>query len=192
MKISVDNLDFYPLTPQRWDDFAELFGTSSVCRACWCMFWRESRQEFSVNCRNKGEGNRQAMRALVDTGVVPGILGYRENIPLVWCSIAPREDYASLERSRNLKRLDGQPVWSIVCFYIAKSARNSGLMTTAIHAAVEHARSNGAHIVEAYPNDIHSRRSPGDLYMGNLSAFLNAGFVELEMRGAHKLVRMVL
>jgi GNAT superfamily N-acetyltransferase len=192
MKITMDGLDFYPLTPQRWDDFLELFNTSSVCRDCCCMFWRETRQEFGVNCRNKGEGNRQAMHALVDSGVVPGILGYRENAPLVWCSIAPREDYASLERSRTLKRLDGQPVWSIVCFYIARSARNAGLMTAAIRAAVEYARQNGAHIVEAYPKDVHTRRSSGDLYMGNLSAFLNAGFVELETRGTHKFVRLSL
>ena len=65
-------------------------------------------------------------------------------------------------------------------------------MTAAIHAAVEYARHNDARIVEAYPSDIHSHRSPGDLYMGNLSAFLNAGFVELETRGAHKLVRLAI
>ena len=156
------------------------------------MFWRETRQEFSLKCVNKGAGNREALQALVDSGVVPGILGYRGNSPLVWCSVAPREDFASLERSRTLKRLDEQPVWSIVCFYIAKSARDAGLMSTAIRAAVEYARQNGALILEAYPSDVHSHRSPGDLYMGNLSAFVKAGFSELETRGAHKIVRLEL
>ncbi len=192
MKISMDGLDFYPLTPHRWDDLAALFTPSAACGGCWCMYWRETRTEFNLKCRNKGEGNREALHALVDSGVVPGILGYRGSEPLVWCSIAPREDFASLERSRNLKRLDDRPVWSIVCFYIAKSARRTGLMTAAIHAAVEYARRNDARIVEAYPSEIHSRRSPGELYMGNLSAFLKAGFTELETRGAHKLVRLAI
>ena len=116
MTISMDDMDFFPLTPQRWDDLAALFGPSGAYGGCWCMFWRETRQEFSLNCRNKGEGNREALHALVDSGVVPGILGYRGGVPLVWCSIAPREDFPALERSRNLKRLDDQPVWSIVCF----------------------------------------------------------------------------
>lgn len=192
MTISVDDLDFYPLSPQRWDDFVELFSSDKVTGECWCMFWRETRQEFRLNCRNKGESNRQAMHTLVTSGVVPGILGYRGSTPLVWCSVAPREDFASLERSRNLKRLDEQPVWSIVCFYIAKSARNAGLMAVAIRAAVEYAHQNGARIVEAYPNNVHNHRSPGDLYMGNLSAFREAGFTELETRGAHKIVRLAI
>jgi RimJ/RimL family protein N-acetyltransferase len=192
MTISMDNLNFHPLTPQRWDDFVTLFGPNGAYGGCWCMFWRETRQEFSLNCRNQGADNREALHTLVNSGVVPGILGYRQDTPLVWCSVAPREDYVSLERSRNLKRLDAQPVWSIVCFYIAKSARNSGLMTVAIRAAVAYAGQNGARIVEAYPNDVHSRRSPGDLYMGNLSAFLKAGFSEMETRGAHKIVRLAI
>jgi RimJ/RimL family protein N-acetyltransferase len=189
MAISIDNLSFYPLTPQHWDDFVTLFGPNGAYGGCWCMFWRETRQEFSQKC---GAGNKEAMHELVKSGVIPGIIGYQDDTPLVWCAVTPREDFSSLERSRNLKRLDDQPVWSIVCFYIAKSARNAGLMTTAIRAAVAYARENGAKIVEAYPNDIHSHHSPDDLYMGNLSAFLKAGFVELEARGAHKMVRFVI
>jgi GNAT superfamily N-acetyltransferase len=192
MTITIDGLDFYPLTPQHWHDLVTLFSPGGACGGCWCMFWRETRQEFNQKCINKGVGNREALQALVDSGVVPGILGYRGDEPLVWCSVGPREDFASLERSRTLKRLDDQPVWSIVCFYIARSARNAGLMSAGIRAAVEYARQNGARIVEAYPYDVQSHRSPGDLYMGNLSAFLKAGFSELETRGARKLVRLEL
>ncbi|MDK2979863.1 MAG: hypothetical protein PWQ55_210 [Chloroflexota bacterium] len=190
MTIRIDDLDFYPLTPDRWEDFVTLFGPSGASGGCWCMFWRETRQEFGPNCRDHGAANRQAMRALVDSDVVPGILGYRGDTPLVWCSVAPREDFGSLERSRNLKRLDDQPVWSIVCFFIDRSARSGGLMTSAIRAAAAYARQQGAHILEAYPNDVHNHRSPVNLYMGNLSAFLNAGFSEMDTRGKHKIVRM--
>jgi hypothetical protein len=189
MSIQIDDLTFHPLTAEHWDDFLKLLGPNGA-GGCWCMYWRLSRKDFHPNCRNQGQGNNDAMHALVQSGVVPGIIGYQDSAPVVWCSIAPREDFASLERSHNLKRLDDRPVWSIVCFYIAKSARKAGLMTTAIRAAVVYARQNGAQIVEAYPNDIHDHHADGDLYMGNLSAFLRAGFVEMDTRGKHKIVRV--
>lgn len=150
------------------------------------MFWRMTRKEFNQNC---GEGNKQAMKSLVHSGVIPGILGYQEGKAVSWCSVAPREDFASLERSRNLKRLDEQPVWSIVCFYVAKPARKLGLMLETIKAAIEYARQNGAKLVEAYPVEAHGHQAPGDLYMGDLNAFIKAGFKMEETRGKHIIVR---
>ena len=129
------------------------------------------------------------MKSLVQSGVIPGIMGYQEGKAVSWCSVAPREDFASLERSHNLKRLDEQPVWSIVCFYVAKPARNLGLMLETIQAAVEYARQNGAKLVEAYPVEVHGHHAPGDLYMGNLNAFIKAGFNVKETRGKHVMVR---
>jgi GNAT superfamily N-acetyltransferase len=184
--ISTDNLDFYPLTPERWPDFVELFGANGAYGGCWCMYWRTTRREFN---QNGGEGNKQAMKNLVRSGTIPGILGYRAGKAVCWCSVAPREDFASLERSRNLKRLDDRPVWSIVCFYVAKAARNMGLMLETIQAAVEYARANKAKLVEAYPVDVHDHHAPGDLYMGNLNVFIKAGFKVEESRGKHIMVR---
>ena len=166
-----------------------LFGTHGACGGCWCMFWRLTRSQFEQNCRNCGEANRQTLHTLVQSGVVPGLVGYQASQPVAWVSVAPREDFSSLERSRTLKRLDDQAVWSIVCFYVAKSARKSGCMLTAIRAAVEYARRNGAKLVEAYPTVVDKHHAPGDLYMGSLATFLKAGFTDVEMRGAHRIVR---
>ncbi len=190
--IQVDDLVFHPLTARRWEDLETLFGSHGACAGCWCMFWRLPRKEFGQNCRDSGAANRQAMRSLVHSGIIPGIIGYQAGQPVVWCSIAPREDFASLERSRNLKRLDGQPVWSIVCFYTARAARGSGRMLAAIRAAVEYARRSGAKMVEAYPTPVDGHRAPGDLYMGSLDTFIKAGFKEIETRGAHRIVRIEL
>src|SRR5512133_3165977 len=141
---------FHPLTPDRWQDFETLFGKNGACAGCWCMWWRETRSEFE---KNAYEPNRRAMQQIVETGRVPGILAYLDGAPAGWCSVAPREDFPSLDRSRVLKRVDDRPVWSIVCFFVKRPYRRSGLTLSLLHAAVEHARQNGAQVVEGYPKD---------------------------------------
>src|SRR4030042_48278 len=113
----MDKWDFHPLTPDRWPDFEKLFGPRGAYGGCWCMWWRLARKDFE---KNQGEGNRKAMKALVEAGTIPGIIACFGKEPAGWCSVAPREDFPVLERSRVLKRLDDEPVWSIVCFFIHK------------------------------------------------------------------------
>jgi len=107
-------MQFHPLTPERWDDFEALFGARGAYSGCWCMWWRLKRKEFEAQ---QGDGNRAAMKAIVESGRVPGILGYDGDRAVAWCSVAPREDFPSLNRSPVLKRLDDEPVWSIVEAY---------------------------------------------------------------------------
>lgn len=170
-------ITYQPLTSQNWQDLEALFGPSGAYSGCWCMFWRTSRAEFS---RRGNEGNRQDFKALVDKATPTGILAYVDGQPAGWVSVAPRETYPSLERSRVLKRIDNQPVWSIVCFYVGRDYRRTGVMAGLIRAAVDFAASQGARHVEAYPTDPAVRsRSPAEAYMGVLPAFERAGFVEV-------------
>ena len=165
---------FYPLTPVRWDDFEALFGESGAYGGCWCMWWRCKRKEFESQ---SGDGNRQAMKALVESGEVPGILAYFGERPVGWCSIAPRSQYGALERSPVLKRIDGQPVWSIVCFYVARDFRQRGLMGALIDAAVAYAEDQGAQIVEGYPTiPRNSKLAPASSFMGLPQVFFAHGF----------------
>lgn len=170
-----DVLTILPLTAARWADFEALFGAHGAYGGCWCMWWRIPRGEFS---RNGGEGNRLAFKALVDAGQITGVLGYRGGQAVAWCSLAPREDYAALERSRALKRLDGQPVWSLVCFYIARAWRRKGLAKAVLAGALAYARQNGAKMVEAYPVDAPGNLPPVSSFMGSPGLFRAAGFVE--------------
>ncbi|UCH58965.1 MAG: GNAT family N-acetyltransferase [Anaerolineales bacterium] len=168
---------FHPLTPDRWQDLEKLFGPRGASGGCWCMWWRLKRTEFD---QLRGEGNRRAMKAIVDSGEIPGILAYSKNEPVGWCSLAPRESYPTLERSRTLKKVDDQPVWSVVCFFIAKGFRRQGLMPKLLRAAVDYARQHGALIVEGYPYDPKSGKSPDPfVYTGLSSAFRKAGFVTI-------------
>jgi GNAT superfamily N-acetyltransferase len=168
-------MTFLPLTKRNWKDFETLFGQHGAYGGCWCMWWRLSRKEFE---KQQGEGNRLAMKAIVDAGECPGILAYQEHVPVGWCSVAPREQFQSLNRSPVLKRIDQEDVWSIVCFYIAKLYRGMGMTKQLIHAAVAHARKNGGKIVEAYPTDPHGRTSlaPVSAFMGLPDVFQAAGF----------------
>ncbi len=40
------DLSIHPLTPDRWDDFVDLFETDSMTRNCWCMATRLSGAEL--------------------------------------------------------------------------------------------------------------------------------------------------
>jgi GNAT superfamily N-acetyltransferase len=172
----IPSLAFRPLTPARWDDFVKLFGRHGAYAGCWCMWWRESRAEFE---KNLGAGNRRAMRSIVAAGGVPGILAYAAGEPAGWISVAPREDFPSLERSRNLKRIDDRPVWSIVCFFVDRDYRGLGIAVPLIRAAVAYAARKGAKIVEAYPTLPQTGRAADpSIYMGIPAMFERAGFVE--------------
>jgi len=175
-QVNLSDLEFYPLTPERWADFEKLFGKSGACGGCWCMWWRLKRSEFELQ---KGEGNRQAIKRIVDSEV-PGILAYASNQAVAWCSVAPREAYPTLERSRTLKRVDDKPVWSIVCFFVAKPFRGKGIMSKLLGAAIEYVIKHGGKIVEAYPVEPKAgRMSDAFAYTGLVSTFQRAGFVEV-------------
>ncbi len=173
-----------PLTSENWNDFEILFGPRGAYGGCWCMWWRLTRKAFE---QQQGEGNRRAMQAIVASGRVPGILGYRDGQPVAWCSVAPREDFPSLNRSPVLKPIDDQPVWSLVCFYIARDCRRAGMMNAMITAAVAHARRAGGTIVEAYPTVVKSNKAPPtSSFMGTPEVFRKAGFVECAAPSAAK------
>src|SRR4030066_977603 len=93
----------HPLTPERWSDFEELFGPRGACGGCWCMYGRLSRRQYN---EQHGELNRRNIKALVESGNIPGILAYSADEPVGWCSVAPREEFPPLGRSRILKPVD--------------------------------------------------------------------------------------
>ena len=173
-------LTFRPATPERWCDLEELFGERGACGGCWCMFWRLPRKQFDAG---KGAGNKRALKRLVSTGREPGLIAYLKREPVGWCALAPRQEYVVLERSRILKPVDDQPVWSVSCLFIKKGYRRRGVSTLLLRAALEFAAKQGARIVEGYPVEPSMEKMPDPfLWHGIPSAFLRAGFREVERR----------
>jgi GNAT superfamily N-acetyltransferase len=173
-----------PATKERWDDIETLFGKNGGYAGCWCMFWRLDRSDFK---KIKGEGTKATLKSMTESGKpqVPGLLAYEGKQAIGWCSIGPREGYTALENSRILKRVDDAPVWSIVCFFIAKEARGKGAMTALLDGAITYARKKGAKVVEGYPLDMQTPKLAGQKlnsyagYMGIASIYRAAGFVEV-------------
>ena len=182
MKTARLKLKFFPVTKDRWTDFETLFGERGACGGCWCMFWRLTRKEFDSQ---KGEGNRKAMKAIVESGKIPGILAFAHDKPVAWCSVAPRDQFSALDRSRILKPVDNLPVWSISCFFVEKNYRGKGLSIQMIKAAVDYVKKNGGSVVEAYPVEPKKDKMPDAFaWTGLASAFIKAGFTECARRSA--------
>jgi GNAT superfamily N-acetyltransferase len=166
----------HPVTKERWPDLVEFFDRP-VARTCFCMYYRKTGGGTGV-----GKENRRAMKALVDRGTVPGLLGYEDGVPVAWVSVGPREDYPKLRRSPIMKPVDDRPVWSIVCFYVDRNARGRGLSERMLEAATDYARSRGARLLEAYPVDKDERSHPDAMFFGARSIYDRAGFAEVARR----------
>jgi len=179
-------LDIRPLDAGRWRDLEALFNGpgGSQARGCWCMCYRRSGRADKPDGMTYSQFNKCALRALVDAGVVPGLIGYRDGAPAAWISLGPREQYAKLARSSVMKPVDDKPVWSIVCFYTAKAARGQHLSEAMLKGAIEYARSCGARLVEAYPVDKRGRGSDDSMWFGAKTMYDRAGFVEVARRKA--------
>jgi GNAT superfamily N-acetyltransferase len=183
-RTGLPKLAFRPLTPSRWADLERLFGTSGACAGCWCMWWRITRSEFD---RTTGAERRRAMKRIVDSGEVPGILAYARREPVGWVSVAPRERFPVLARSRVLKPVDETPVWSVVCFFIRKDFRRRGMTGELLRAAIDYVRRKGGRVVEGYPLDTENADvSNMSAFTGFASVFRSAGFRECARRSARR------
>jgi GNAT superfamily N-acetyltransferase len=150
------------------------------------MWWRLTRSEFNAS---KGEGNRRGMKKLVGAGVLTGILAYEGERAVGWCSVAPRSDFGALARSRVLAPVDDAPVWSVVCFFVARDRRHSGLTERLLDAAVRSAKAQGARIVEGYPVEPGpAGTADAFAFTGLASVFVRAGFSEAARRSPRRAV----
>jgi GNAT superfamily N-acetyltransferase len=181
LKIKVKSkFNFYPVTKENWKDFEKLFGEKGACAGCWCMYWRMKRKDYDAQ---RGSGTKRKMKNLINNGIVPGILAYDSNIPIGWCSVAPREDFQVLENSRVLERIDDKPVWSVVCFFINKDYRKKGLSVELLNAAKKYVKNNKGKIIEGYPVEPKKGKTADAFaWTGLASAFRKAGFKEIIRR----------
>lgn len=178
-------LTVHPLTPDRWPDLEAIFMARgcSVARGCWCMYYRRSGARDPLPAgMTRVKANRADLKALVDAGRPPGLIGYRGKTPVGWISLGPREDYAKLARSVVMKPVDDQPVWSVICFVVPAEYRGQGIGHALLQGAIRHAKKQGATLLEAYPVD-KSRRSPDDgMWFGAKCMYDKAGFAEVARR----------
>jgi GNAT superfamily N-acetyltransferase len=179
----MDVFEAYPLTPERWEDFATLFGKSGACYGCWCTYFRLPAAEREAL---DGEARKALIRRRIETGPPPGVLGYIGGQPAAWVQVGPRSDVPRWNSSRTVSRpldptdADDARNWAISCFFIGRPFRGKGNSHRILKAAIDFASEQGAHLVEGCP--IEHANSPLSLYVGAARVFRAAGFVEAARR----------
>lgn len=174
-----------PLTSERWRDLEAIFNARgcSVARNCWCMYYRHSGSRGLLpRGTTYAQANRAELKALVDAGEPPGLVAYRDKVPVGWVSLGPREQYNKLRRSPVMKAVDNQPVWSIICFVVPPEYRGQGVAHALLRGAIVYARKRGAKMLEAYPVDKPGLSSNDSMWFGAKSMYDSAGFEEVARR----------
>lgn len=174
---SADQLTFRPVTTKNIDDFEALFKARGSPGYCWCMVWRGSPAEKK---QKGGAAKHKQMRSRIDAGTPVGLLAYQLGVPKAWVSIAPKTTHIKLGGPETEP---GETIWSLTCMFAQKALRNQGIAHKLIAAAVDHARNQGATIVEAYPVDAES---PSYRFGGLVPAYERAGFGFIEMAGSRR------
>lgn len=123
------------------------------------------------------------MKSTVESGAVPGLPAYHDNRPVGWVAVEPRETYGRLSRSKILRPVDDQPVWLVVCQFVAKECRGRGVSVGLLKAAAGYVRDQGGTIIEGYA--VEPRKNPLPpvfAYYGLAAAFSAAGYEEVARR----------
>ena len=167
-----------PATIERFDDVGPV-----INRSCWCQWWRLTAAEYG---RSTSASHRAALRDQCAADPVPGVVAYLGDLPVGWCGFGPRSAMRRLERSRTIPAIDGQPVWSIVCFDVRPGYRRRGVAKALLAGAIEYADAHGAVGLEAYPTDPGgTRRDATFSYTGFTGMFEAAGFRRVIETASH-------
>lgn len=163
----------HPVTPDRFEDFADVINKNRRANHCWCLSHRLTAGEIA----ELGDGSRErAMRRLCERENPPGVVTYLDGEPVGWCNIGPRSEITRLARSRLIRPIDDVPVWSIICVIVRPGHRRQGVTQHLIEGAVEYAGSRAAPAVEAYPVDPPGRMDLTMAFVGTRTMFERAGF----------------
>jgi GNAT superfamily N-acetyltransferase len=159
-----------PVTQDTWEDFVRLFAAKGSPHYCWCTPYR-----FGDGRDRTDDEKQWCMRDLVRAGTPIGVLTYDGTEPIGWCSVAPRDSYVRLARSRTMPRITAldTPTWTVLCFFVARRHRERGVMHALLAGAVAYAAAQGAAVIEGYPFDTAGITST---HRGHSRVFQRAGF----------------
>jgi GNAT superfamily N-acetyltransferase len=184
-------MEVHPLTPDRLDDLADLFGSNATTRGCWCMWFVGSAADVRSGWWDGG--NRRAFETMAREADPPmGLLAYRQDTPVGWLATGPRSRYprAIGPRTRLLRARDpgeDDHVWLLPCFFVRVGHRRSGVTAALLAAAVDQATARGARAVEGFPiADGHPRSA--DDYLGRQRRFAECGFACVDAPSPRRVV----
>lgn len=163
----------HPVTPDRFEDFADVVNPNRRETHCWCLSHRLSPKEIEA----LGGGSREQAMREVFADHPPGVVTYRDGEAVGWCSISPRSHIPKLVRSTVIRPVDDVEVWSIICVVVRAGHRRQGRTRQLLEGAVAWAASQGAIAVEAYPVDAGGERIDTTMaFVGTRAMFEPVGF----------------
>jgi len=172
-----NNLSFQPLNSSNFSDFEFLFTEKGACEGCWCMQCRLQADEFEAG---RGEGNRLAMKALVESGQIPGIIVYNDNEPVGWCSLGNREDFPRLPKSHETQIIDEQ-TWIISCLFIRRDWRRRGVKRALLGHLITYCKTQGAKVLESHQCNSNFSKYPDNFaWAGIQKAYEAMGFQKVD------------
>jgi GNAT superfamily N-acetyltransferase len=170
-----------PASPDRFGDVEHALTGGGDGGSCWCQWWMMRARDFDAITNDQ---RRELLRRDVGVDPASGLVAYVDDVPAGWVKVSPRTEQPRLALTKNFQQspepFDDPSVWAVTCFVVRKEFRTQGVSARLLEAAVAHARTHGARVVEGYPVDTTVRTtSSNDLYHGALSTFLHAGFAEV-------------
>jgi GNAT superfamily N-acetyltransferase len=189
-------LAIHPLTPDRWDDFVQLFETDSMCRMCWCL---AHRLPPSVRKQMNGDMRKKHMAKVVKAGPPPGLLAYRNGEAVGWLAIAPRPATPEFNTGRKASAVvdaadaEDPAVWAATCFFVRKDARGEGVTGQLLEAGAAWAKASEASRLEGCPMSHEEKRSTAGMFVGPKRVFDRQGFdTVIERKPGRPLMRLTL
>lgn len=177
----MSQIEIRPASADRFDDAEHALTGGGDGASCWCQWWMLPNKDFTGTTRDE---RRELLRGDLAASPASALIAYVDGTAAGWVKVSPRPDQPRLARTRDFQQspepFDDPTVWAISCFVVRKEYRGSGLGGALLAAAVDHAKSNGARIVEGYPVDAEAKKtSSNELFHGALSTFLDHGFTEV-------------
>ncbi|MEO1678681.1 MAG: GNAT family N-acetyltransferase [Pseudomonadota bacterium] len=182
------SLRISPANGASWDDLELIFAARGDHRGCWCQRFKTPSREWYTDSFSAGF-RPEGLRAQTQCGnpnarATSGLVAYLAEEPVGWCAVEPRSAYVRLGQTpwkgRTEDKADDR-IWAATCFIVRKEFRGQRISYALARAAVEHARSRGADILEGYPiiTTPGKEITWGELHVGSRNTFEAAGFSEV-------------
>jgi GNAT superfamily N-acetyltransferase len=185
-----EDIRVVPVTVDGWVDVETVFGSRGYPAWCWCQYFVTTGSSYTQDAdRNRQALHDQLAEPAVRAGNdLAGLIAYRDDDPVGWLQLGPRARFPRVTGNRAVASVLGDVdddegrIWRVTCFVVRVGHRRHGVAKALLAGAVEHARRQGATVLEGHPVDPAVRAakvSSADLYHGVFSMFLAAGFTEV-------------
>jgi GNAT superfamily N-acetyltransferase len=169
-------------------DLEAVFGARGEPARCRCQWFTFRDSEWKAVPLEERAARLREQTGCGDPSAAStsGVVAYLDGEPVGWCAVEPRTAYRRLLRMRvpwtgRDEDKGDAGVWAVTCFVVRTGFRRRGISRALAAATPEFARSRGARSLEGYPMVV----KPGDditwgeLYVGSVSIFEQAGFTEV-------------